>query len=62
MTAEQHDEINELLTHLNTVGDLLMNVPVSVSSYCCDKTVNNACWMICSFAEHIEKLINGGAK
>ena len=61
LTDTQQDEINELLTHLNTVGDLLMNVPISDSSYCCDKTVNNTGWMICGLAERIEKLINGGA-
>ena len=61
LTDKQQDEINELLTHLNTVGDLLMNVPISDSSYCCDKTVNNAGWLIFSLTERIEKLMNGYA-
>ncbi len=47
--AEQ-DEINELLTHLVTVGGLLMNV--QGMSGCCDDTASNAGWMVCNFARH----------
>ena len=54
--AEQ-DEINELLTHLVTVGDLLMNVG---ASGCCDDTPSNAGWMVCNFARRIQKLSKRG--
>ena len=57
-TAEQ-DEIEELITHLITVGDLLMNVQGMAG--CCDDTANNAGWLICNFARRIRELSDGGA-
>lgn len=52
------DEINELLTHLVNIGDLLMNVPLSG---CCDDSASNAGWMVCSLARHIRELSDGGS-
>ena len=59
-TVTEQDDIDELLTHLVTVGDLLMNV--QKMSGCCDDTANNAGWMVCNFARRIKELIDGGAK
>ncbi len=59
-SEDKQDEINELLTHLVTVGDLLMNVP-SMSG-CCDDTASNAGWMVCNFARRIKELRDGDAK
>jgi len=59
-TVTEQNDIDELLTHLVTVGDLLMNVQ-SLSG-CCDDTANNAGWMVCNFARRIKELIDGGAK
>ena len=58
-TVAEQDEINELLTHLVTVGDLLMNV--QGMSGCCDDTASNAGWMVCNFARRIKELSDGGA-
>ena len=55
---DKQDEINELLTHLVTVGNLLMNVGMSG---CCDDTPSNAGWMVCNFARRIKELSDGGA-
>jgi len=59
-TVTEQDNIDELLTHLITVGDLLMNV--QSMSGCCDDTASNAGWMVCNFARRIRELSNGGAK
>ena len=58
-SIEKQDEINELLTHIVTVGDLLMNV--DGQSGCCDDTPSNAGWLVCNSARRIRELINGGA-
>ena len=57
-TVTEQDDIDELLTHLVTVGDLLMNV--QSMSGCCDDTANNAGWMVCNFARRIKELSDGG--
>ena len=59
-SVTEQDEISELLTHLVTVGDLLMNV--QGMSGCCDDTAQNAGWMVCNFARRIKELIDGGAQ
>ena len=56
----RQDDINELQTHLVTVGDLLMNV--QGADGCCDDTPSNAGWMVCNFARRIQELSKGGAK
>ncbi len=58
-TIAEQDEINELRTHLVTVGDLLMNVG---TNGCCDDTPCNAGCMVCNFARRIQELSKGGAK
>ncbi len=58
-STDEQNEIDELLTHLVTVGDLLMNV--QSMSGCCDDTASNAGWMVCNFARRIRELSNGGA-
>ncbi len=55
---DHQDSIDELLTHLVTVGDLLMNV--QGMSGCCDDTASNAGWMVCNFARRIQELSDGG--
>ena len=59
-SLDERDEINELLTHLVTVGDLLMNV--QGMSGCCDDTASNVGWMVCNFARRIQELSKGGVK
>ncbi len=56
-STDEQNEIDELLTHLVTVGDLLMNV--QKMSGCCDDTANNAGWMVCNFARRIKELNEG---
>ena len=58
-TVAEQDEIDELLTHLVTVGDLLMNV--QGMSGCGDDTASNAGWMVCNFARRIQELSKVGA-
>ena len=53
---DRQHEIEDLLTHIVTVGDLLMNVQFAG---CCDDTAANTGWLVYKFANRIKEL--GGA-